>query len=137
MDRNIQHMLSCKYHLLNGGPHVHRIARNNYRSHFCCLSCPHAQTIAGDPYNKLAWLTGDLPFLIRTAKETGRFSKAFDLSAEKLGPICQVGPTNFLLPSNVFLGEDRHWHGQFLAQQNNWFGAGCDCHFCKSVAHPG
>ena len=93
--------------------------------------------LPGIPHNKLAWLTGDLPFLIRTAKETGRFSKAFDLSAEKLGPICQVGPTNFLLPSNVFLGEDRHWHGQFLAQQNNWFGAGCDCHFCKSVAHPG
>jgi hypothetical protein len=54
--------------------------------------------LPGIPHNKLAWLTGDLPFLIRTAKETGRFSKGFDLSAEKLGPICQVRPTNFILP---------------------------------------
>ena len=64
--------------------------------------------LPGIPHNKLAWFTGDLPYLRRLAKETGKFSKGFDETAVKLGPISQVSPSNFLLPSNVFLGEDRH-----------------------------
>jgi hypothetical protein len=52
--------------------------------------------LPGIPHNKLAWFTGDLPYLIRIAKETGQFSKGFDKTAEKLGPVSQVSPSNFL-----------------------------------------
>ena len=73
------------------------------------------QPLPGIPHNKLAWLKGDLPFLIRTAKESGMFTTGFDLTAKKLGPICQVGPTNFLYCNSlIYFHEDRRWHGKFL-----------------------
>jgi hypothetical protein len=54
------------------------------------------QPLPGIPHNKLAWLKGDLPFLMRSAKESGMFTSGLDLTTKKLGPICQVGPTNLL-----------------------------------------
>jgi hypothetical protein len=64
------------------------------------------QPLPGIPHNKLAWLQGDIPFLMRFAKESGLSLKGFDIAAEKLGPIFQVGPsrsqyvqlTSFILP---------------------------------------
>jgi hypothetical protein len=50
--------------------------------------------LPGIPHNKLEWLKGDIPFLMRSEKESGLVFQGFDLAAEKLGPICQVGPIN-------------------------------------------
>jgi hypothetical protein len=54
------------------------------------------QPLPGIPHNKLAWLKGDLPFLKHNAKESGLVFKGFEIAAQKLGSICQVGPTNLL-----------------------------------------
>ena len=48
------------------------------------------QPLPGIPHNKLAWLQGDIPFLMRFAKESGLSLKGFDIAAEKLGPIFQA-----------------------------------------------
>lgn len=42
------------------------------------------------PHNKLHWLKGDIPFLVKMEKENSGFSYAFDDTATRLGPVSQV-----------------------------------------------
>ena len=41
-------------------------------------------------HSRLPWFSGDIPFIASVARETGRFSRAFEMMAEQFGPISQV-----------------------------------------------